>query len=180
MKLYFIAILPPEDIREKIKGFKLEMAEKFGASHALKLPAHITLKSPFKLPEGQEENLVNHLQRFVEGKIAFHLQLHNFGSFPPRVLFVDVENKKPVIDLYGSLQQHLAPSFPIADQDNQFHPHLTIATRDLQRKIFPKAWEEFKNREYTASFEVNAISLMKHNGKNWDIYSNFRFSNIEK
>lgn len=179
MELYFIAILPPEDIREQIKGFKLEVAEKFGARHALKLPAHITLQSPFKLPEAQEKDLVNHLQNFVEGKVAFNLHLNNFGSFPPRVLFVDVGNKKPVIDLHESLQQHLSPFFPMADEHKRFHPHLTVATRDLQRKAFPKAWEEFKNRKYQASFEVKTIVLMKHNGKNWDITAEFKFSTRE-
>ncbi|UJH91222.1 hypothetical protein LZ575_21950 [Antarcticibacterium sp. 1MA-6-2] len=61
MKLYFIAILPPEDIRRQIKDFKMEIALKYGAKHALKLPAHITLKSPFKILELQEKNLIDNL-----------------------------------------------------------------------------------------------------------------------
>lgn len=174
MDLYFIAILPPEDIRQQIKGFKLEMAEKYGARHALKLPAHITLQSPFKLPEAQEEYLDNSLKNFAEGESAFDLWLNNFGRFPPRVLFVDVENKEPVIELQERLRQHLAKDFQMTDQDNSFHPHLTIATRDLQQKLFSAAWEEVKNRKYRAAFKVNHLTLMKHNGKEWEINSSFQ------
>ncbi|MBI6116478.1 2'-5' RNA ligase family protein [Salegentibacter maritimus] len=66
MPLYFIAIMLPEEISMRIKSLKLEIAEKYEAKHALKLPAHITLQIPFKIPETEEEKLIEALQGFAE------------------------------------------------------------------------------------------------------------------
>ena len=46
--LYFIGILPPEDIKKKITDIKHVVARKFGSKHALNSPPHITLRMPFK------------------------------------------------------------------------------------------------------------------------------------
>lgn len=173
MKLYFLAILPPENILEEIKHFKLEIAEKYAAKHALKLPAHITIKRPFKMNEVQEKDLVNSLNKFAVEKVPFEVKLKDFSSFPPRVIFVEVENKKPVVEFYNYLQQHLESNPQLKDQDEHFHPHLTVATRDLQIGKFSKAWEEFRNKKYRAAFKVDKFSLMKHNGKQWEIAENF-------
>lgn len=40
MELYFIAILPPKDLDDKIKELKQEFAQKYGAKRALRLPAY--------------------------------------------------------------------------------------------------------------------------------------------
>jgi 2'-5' RNA ligase len=39
----------------------------------------------------------------------------------------------------------------------ELHPHITIATRDLDSSTFVKAWPHFKNREFKASFDVKSL-----------------------
>lgn len=51
-----------------------------------------------------------------------------------------------------------------------FHPHLTLAFRDLKKPEFYKAWEEFKDRKFNAGFVVNSISLLKHDGMQWQLF----------
>jgi 2'-5' RNA ligase len=41
--LYFIALLPPAGLRADIETLKEEMHRRFGARHALKAPAHLTI-----------------------------------------------------------------------------------------------------------------------------------------
>jgi 2'-5' RNA ligase len=52
-------------------------------------------------------------------------------------------------------------------KDQPFHPHLTLAFRDLKKNIYPEAWEEFSQKTFTADFVVEKFMLLKHNGRVW-------------
>lgn len=174
MNLYLIAIIPPEDIRTEIQHFKEEMRDRFGAEHALKLPAHITLLSPFKIKEEREFQLLQTLEVFASTRKPFHLRLSGFGDFAPRVLFVKVVENESVTDLQRDINKNLSV-IPDIPEEKNFHPHVTIATRDLQEALFPAARKFLSSRDYETRFEVNEFSLMKHNGREWEIFMDFEF-----
>lgn len=56
--LYFIALVPPLELRARIEALKEEMHRRFGARHALKAPAHLTLQMPFRHSPEQEQELL--------------------------------------------------------------------------------------------------------------------------
>ena len=58
-------------------------------------------------------------------------------------------------------------------QDRPYHPHLTLAFRDLRKSQYHLAWQEFSNREFKAEFMADKIALLKHNGKRWDVIKEF-------
>lgn len=178
MSLYFIALLPPEKIRSSIKAFKLEIADKYNARHALKLPAHITLQPPIKLEITREKQLEQVLENFCVTQRSFELKLNGFGSFPPRVIFAQVRNKQPVIELHDALQKALRENDFLKGNKtpDNFHPHVTIATRDLDPESFSAAWTHFEAREFKVSFAVESFFLLKHTGKSWEIYKEFLFN----
>lgn len=174
MNLYLIAILPPEDIRIEIQYLKEEMKERFGAEHALKLPAHITLISPFKIKAEREFQLLQNLEVFATTRKPFHLRLSGFGNFDHRVLFVEVVEKQRMVDLREDLYKNLLviPGIP---QEKDFYPHMTIATRDLQETLFPAAREFLSSKDYESRFEVHGLSLLRHNGNEWETFMDFPF-----
>lgn len=176
-KHYFIALVPHAELREKIKELKLEMKERFYASHALKAPAHITLQMPFRRPEEEEETIIAGLTRFSSTRHPFDVHLNGFDAFPPRVIFVKVINHKPVVELHEAFQAFLRNELKFSDKEimDRFHPHMTIATRDLSKKMFHKAWPEFKDRAFEDSFLAESLHLLKHNGKHWELYREFGF-----
>lgn len=88
MKLYFIALIPPSEVEGRIHSLKQEMSRRFGASKALRLPAHITVQIPFWFREQEELSLLQILENFAQEMQPFKVELSGFGSFPPRVLFV--------------------------------------------------------------------------------------------
>ena len=178
-QLYLIALIPHEKLKNDVRKLKLEMKERFQASHALKAPAHITLQMPFRRDEEFEETLTSKLESFAEGQQPFNIHIDGFDAFPPRVLFLKIDNHEPIADLHSDLQPVLRESLDFSDKEimDRFHPHLTIATRDLSKKMFYKAWPEFKERKFRASFTVDSLHLLKHNGKHWDLYMEFGFSN---
>ncbi|MEX0662183.1 MAG: 2'-5' RNA ligase family protein [Balneolaceae bacterium] len=177
-QLYFIALLPPEEIRQDVRQLKLGMKKRFDASHALKSPAHITLQIPFRREEKMESEMIGSLQKFAADQSKFMISLNGFGSFLPRVLFIKIEDHQPVQNLHSKMNVVLINSLSFTQKEikQQLHPHLTIATRDLSKAAFHDAWTEYKDREFRASFDVNSLYLLKHNGKFWDVFREFPFN----
>lgn len=177
MDLYFIAIIPDSELRERIRKVKERMKAEYGAGHALKSPAHITLQMPFKRSPEDEASISKALRRFVTGEKSFTVDLDGFGAFAPRVIFSKISEPEPVRALHSRLKQVLMTElhFSPAEIMKDVQPHITVATRDLAREAFSEAWPELQKEEFKASFDVLSIFLLKHNGSNWDILEEFLF-----
>ncbi len=178
-ELYFIALVPDAELRERVRRLKEEMSEKFEARHALKSPAHITLQMPFKRPLQHESAIITELTGFASQEQPFRIDLSGFGSFVPRVIFIRVIEPVPIIKLHSGLKKILVDRlrFDTGDLTQTVQPHMTIATRDLSREMYNYAWPTFMNREFESSFEVKSMFLLKHNGRNWDLFREFNFRN---
>lgn len=179
MDLYFIAIIPYSELRERIRKVKERMKAEYGAGHALKSPAHITLQMPFKRSPEDETSISGALRRFVTGEQYFTVDLDGFGAFAPRVIFIKIPEPEAVRALHSRLKQVLMTElhFSPAEIMKDVQPHITVATRDLAKEAFSEAWPELQNEEFKASFDVQSIFLLKHNGRNWDILEEFPFGN---
>jgi len=177
MKLYLLALIPPDPVCDDIRRLKLDMKSRFGSGHALKAPAHITLQMPFRKQEADEATFSGALSRFSAGQNPFTLRLSGFGCFQPRVLFVRVMPAEPVRSLHHELKPVLKQDIGIPEKQisESITPHMTIATRDLTEAQFERAWPEFRDKPYEAEFTVNALYLLKHNGKFWDVHREYPF-----
>jgi 2'-5' RNA ligase len=177
MDLYFIAIIPYSELREKIRKIKERMKSEYGAGHALKSPAHITLQMPFKRSSEDETIISETLRRFVTGEKSFTVDLDGFGAFAPRVIFIKISVPEPVRALHSKLREVLMTElhFSPAEVMKDVQPHITVATRDLAKEAFSEAWPELQKEEFKASFDVRSICLLKHNGRDWDILEEFPF-----
>ncbi len=169
VKKYFLAIVIPEPLFEKTEAVKQKLFEDHGLKGALRSPAHITLHRPFEWKEEKEDLLIKKLCEFKFGR-SISVDLKNFGCFEPKVLFIDVVENTELNDLQNGLVQFVKFNLNIFNQANDlraYHPHVTIAFRDLKKELFYKAWEEYKNKVFDASFTVNNFVLLKHNGSVW-------------
>lgn len=177
MDQYFIALLPPEAMREQVKKLKEEIKDKYQSKKALRLPAHITLQPPFKMEEEQLPHVIKVLEEFAGTQQDFKVELSGFGAFPPRVLFIEVANPDPVAHVYQALHEVMLQILPVEDKNKnrKFHPHITVATRDLHQRQFRPAWEEFRERDFSASFTADSLTIFRHNGKTWSILREFPF-----
>lgn len=175
--LYFIALIPDENIREEVRLLKEEISERYGAKHALKSPAHITLQRPFRRMEVQEEKLIRTLKEFAAVQKDFKIRLSGFDRFEPRVIFIKISEHKRLKKIHFDLKEVLLKELDFQEKEisKNMHPHMTLATRDLEPDYFYKAWAEFKDRGFEADFWVKSIFLLKHNGKYWDIFKEFPF-----
>lgn len=179
MELYFIALIPHDELRNEIRAVKERMRSAYGAGHALKSPAHITLQMPFKKNSRDEDAISAALEKFAIEEKPFTVRLDGFGCFAPRVIFIRLEDPDPVKSVHGRLKKILAeqPGFSAGEIMHDVQPHITIATRDLTKEAFREAWPEFQDKEFRGTFEVHSLFLLKHNGKSWDIHKEFSFGN---
>jgi len=177
VNLYLLALVPHIELLDEIEALKEEIKERFNAAHALKSPAHITLQMPFRRSVEDEPYLINTLQEFAAGQNALLIKLSGFDCFLPRVIFVKVIDHGPVISAHAQLKQALIDNMKFEEKEvtQNIHPHMTIASRDLDVEAFNKAWVEFEKREFKASFWAKSLFLLKHNGESWDIYREFLF-----
>jgi 2'-5' RNA ligase len=54
-----------------------------------------------------------------------------------------------------------------------FHPHITIAFRDLKKSMFAKAWQEFSSKKFEAVWQVKVIVLLKNEDNQWRVLKEF-------
>jgi len=167
--LYFIAIVTPEAINQQILEWKHYMREQFHCIVALKSPAHITLIPPFEMGETAQPEMQALLEPFAARQQRFPIRLKNFDAFKPRVIYTDVLPNPSLSALQTSLEATLLQSqrFAIKKDDRPFHPHITIANRDLKKEDFPQAWQHFQQLTYEAVFTAGAITLLKLNDHRW-------------
>ncbi|WP_421763876.1 RNA 2',3'-cyclic phosphodiesterase [Ekhidna sp.] len=170
--LYFIAVVPPGDIQEEITQLKHEIAEKYGSSHALKSPPHITLHMPFKWKEKRFNELANVMNKLNEDLTPFQVELKGFDFFEPRVVFVDVAENEKLNQLQKEVVNACRKELKLDNanyKDRPFHPHVTIGFRDLKKQMFYAARKEFENRALNYEFTVHRVELLKHDGFRWNV-----------
>jgi 2'-5' RNA ligase len=177
MNMYFIALVFPAEINLQVMKWKLWMKEKFGCEAALRSPAHITLIPPCWMKPELENDLILSINRFAANQHKFQVRLANFSNFKPRVIFVDVVPSGTLTVLQKDLGEFLLSldKYPFKPDERSFHPHVTIATRDLYKRDFYEAWEVFKEKSFEAEWLADSISLLRHNKKNWDVIATSQF-----
>ncbi|MCS3796221.1 RNA 2',3'-cyclic phosphodiesterase [Niastella sp. OAS944] len=175
---YFMAIVAPDEINQQVLEWKHYMLQHFNCKVALRSPAHVTLIPPFNMPDTMQHELEEVLLEFAQEQLSFPIHLKNFAAFKPRVLYVHVQPNTHLSDLQARLETYLMNiNFPIKREERAFHPHVTIANRDLQKHDFPRAWQYFQQLQYEVIFPANTISLLRHNGEIWEVANSFPLSN---
>ncbi|HUC79819.1 MAG TPA: RNA 2',3'-cyclic phosphodiesterase [Flavisolibacter sp.] len=177
MQMFFAAIVLPDSLNEKILAYKKWMQEKYGCRVALKSPAHITIVPPFWTEPANKEALQQDLQTISNDITSFRLQTDGFSAFKPRTIFVAVKENEDLRQVKKTSDNFLhQTNYGIKIETRPFHPHITIATRDLHKKDFAEAWPHFENKAFEETFEATGISLLKHNGRIWEVVFTSRFA----
>jgi 2'-5' RNA ligase len=174
--LYLIAVLPPAHLSEQIDDIRKECAERYDVKAALKPPVHITLFRPFFL-DTERENWLIKLLLPATGQPPFHQEIENFDSFNMHVVFLCAIKNASITALQRCISSVINRNKidPKEVKGNTlFRPHITIAYRDIPPEVFPVMWEEYKNRKFKRNFMVESFSLLKHDGKRWNLLCEFR------
>lgn len=175
---YFLAIIPPVNISERVLEIKTHFRDHYNCKAPLRSPAHITLHMPFTFKEKKEGELVSKLRNAVTHQPDFKVVLDDFGAFAPRTIYIAVKENEQLMHFQRELTQLAKRELGLFNtnyKDQGYHPHITVAFRDLKKALFPDAWAEFQERKFSADFEVSSYWLLKHNGKEWQLHVEFPF-----
>ena len=172
--LFFIAIIPPEEIFSEVVVYKKFCSQNYASNRALNSPPHITLVPPFRMERREIEQQYEKMQKVAGFQESFYVTCNGFGHFGKRVVYILIEQNDHLIRLKDGLFEFYGNKEP-AGKEKAYHPHMTIAFRDLEAEQFDKAWKYFKEKDYFRMFSCNSFHLLKHNGKSWDIIKEFKF-----
>jgi 2'-5' RNA ligase len=176
---YFIALLPPAEIATELEAYKLYCAEKFNSKASLRSPAHLTLIMPFLWKEKKENILEEKLSAFCATEKPFTVAIENFAAFAPRVIYAYVVADEPLLGFQHRIARYVKQTFYLLHPnryDLPWHPHITIAFRDLKKEIFPLAHTHFQNQKLNCTWVVKQAVLLKQNNKVWLPYMQFNFA----
>jgi 2'-5' RNA ligase len=176
MTRYFLAIIPPEPLATEIDEIKQHFADEYSSKGALRSPAHITLHMPFQWKEAKEERLINLLAQTTKFD-SFDIQLNSYGAFYPKTIFIQNEYCQSLMDFQVALSRYTKREMQLFNSTHNrgYNPHITVAFRDLKQEAFEKAWATFKKKTFDAAFTVSSFWLLKHDGKVWKAFKEFRF-----
>lgn len=106
------------------------------------------------------------MHSFAKEQQSFNVELRNFDRFDKRVIFITVGENELLFKMQRSLHKLLEKSPILSTKyEYRFHPHLTIAHKDLAPEFFLKAWNYFSTIKYERTFRARAISLLKHENR---------------
>ena len=175
--LYFIALLLPDQVSASVDQIKHDIAANFQSKAALRSPPHITLHMPFRLPDKKKEKLNMVLESFAQNHMPFELTIKGFGAFPPRVIYIGVAPNEQLDSLQAALLREMRREMNTFNgnyKERGFHPHITIAFRDLKPRNFKAAWEIYQKETLFSQFIVPRITLLKHDGKLWKVDKQYK------
>lgn len=169
--LYFAALIPPEPVYSLTQDLRLYCADKFDAHHALKSPPHITLLSPFRCEPGHIDDAIMTIQSVCSNTAAFSVRLNGFGHFNRKVLYLKTDTNTSLMSFQEKLEETARSHeelFHYNYHPRPFHPHLTLAFKDLSEAMFEKAWIEFRDKPFEAQFTADRLIILKHTGERWE------------
>lgn len=173
---YLLATLPPEPVFADIWALKQEVHRRTGSRNAVRLPPHITLLPPFLLPPAEFEPRAQAvLADFAATQPPVEVGLRDFAWFGDRTLFVRVVEAEALQRLHAALLARCRAALPeVPLETRPFTPHMTLATRDLPPAQVLALRADFAARRYAASFPVTALTLFRHDGRQWQPIGAFR------
>ncbi|MFT7084533.1 MAG: 2'-5' RNA ligase [Vicingaceae bacterium] len=173
MPKYFLAVLPPLVLSEEIIGFQKEIENRFGSIHAQKTPPHITVIPPFDCESEKMDNFIEKTTTFLNdiSIVDVDIRLENFQRFESRTLFVDVAKNEVFEKLCKELKLlfNLQKIIKQRMEKHYFIPHVTIANKDIKKREFKAAWEDFKEREYQRNFKLKSFAILELVEKKWEV-----------
>ena len=166
-----MALVLPHALDEKIKPLKQKMFDRYRSRTGLKSPAHITMVPPFWMEPQHEAGLKEAMDALGKKVQPFDLTTNGLSTFAPRTIFIAVAENASLHALKKESDTYWQgyAQWGVRTDNRPFHPHITIATRDLQRAHFFDAWPQFEKTPWEESWEAASLSLLRHNGACWEV-----------
>lgn len=116
----------------------------------------------FQAAEGMENTLIRWMHKIISSHQVFGVTLNDFSGIKPHTLYIRVKDHLPFQQL-GSALQVIEPFLNNNGSAGRYtiaRPHLDLA-RQLKAATYHQAVEIYAQRNFTATFLVNELVLMR-------------------
>ena len=174
---YFLALIPPPEVLQKVQDLKLVIRDEFGIKYALKSPPHVTLKMPFNYNEAKEMLLEQKLRDFLKAQMPITVRISGVGNFGNRVIFLGIEKTRELVELQSSLKVFCKKELNLVDElsDRNYHPHMTVAFKDLKPSQFGGVLGLVKGGSFEAEYLASDLMILKRIEQKWILYKKIQF-----
>lgn len=173
---YLIALLPPHEIATEVTKIKIDLHDNFGLKQALKGPAHITLQMPFLLKEKKLEKLDQCLKNVASTCESFEIVLNGYGKFTSGTYFISVVENTLLRSMHTQLARELQLALGLVSgtyKNKTFSPHITVAYRDVKKRIMPKIDAYLLDRQYQNFFDLEELCLLEFINMEWELLKKY-------
>ena len=158
---YSIVAFPDQQIQQQILEEKIFFHNRFCSFQPVEKESFIMI-AQYYAKEVMEETLIRWLQNISRIQNSFIITLNNFSSIPPDTIYLRVQEAENFIQLCRSIK--IIDGFVQANDcpPVQFmtKPLIKIAS-GLPENIYKNVLCEYAERNFTASFKVEKLSLLK-------------------
>ncbi|MDB5197764.1 MAG: hypothetical protein JWP88_2135 [Flaviaesturariibacter sp.] len=146
------------------------MLENFNCRVALRSPAHITLIPPFRMYADKQQDFYKALDLLANSIEPFTIETGHFDSFGKRTLFLESVLSPPLKQLHSSINNWVKghPVFGTSIDNRPFHPHITIANRDLTPDAFKAGKAYFAEQQAGLAWLAEGLGVLRLK-KNWEV-----------
>lgn len=165
---WFVALMLPAELTERVNCVSKDLSERYNTQVSTAAP-HITLIPPFHATKAQLTHLKTDLREFSAAQAPVQVTLQGFQAFPKRVLYVNVTSPGEIGPLKSSLDDALPRSrhFLPASRGG-FVPHVSVASKKVQKNAFDAAWGELQNKEFEGAWLATELTLLLfENNRQW-------------
>jgi 2'-5' RNA ligase len=176
--LKLIAIIPPEPVFSQVREEQKNIAATWGPKHALRTPPHITLVPPMLLTASEVGWIYGIAYAIAGNQTPFPLQLKDYSSFKPRVIFISPVVNEPLLNLHEIWHEAITTRMPhvlAKYPEKPYHPHLTLAHKDVTHPQFDSLWKYFSTKSFEAHFEVDRFCILTHTDDGWVLDKDYLF-----
>ena len=171
---HFIGVLLPENLTQRLEGYRRYMNQQYGCRSGFGTPIHVTLVPPFQLPAPctTADMAAALAQMVAENKWhPFNAKIEGFDAFGDRTLFAKVIPSAVWTAFRAAVCSAVAQASPgaVRKDTRPFQPHITVANRDIPPGASTEALEYLNELELKAIFPVDNITIFERKEKRWII-----------
>ena len=157
---YQLAIIPNEDLRQRVQQVRNDFAEKYQLARAWKGAAHLMLVR-FRQVEMLEDKLQHILKAIIMGIRPFRIGIDGYASSPSHSIHLNITTGTALMELVKQLKQ---AGRIMRSSDGEPHwiqdPTITIADKLLPWQ-YEQGWADYQQRSFSSGFMADELVLLK-------------------
>ena len=161
---YLLIFSCDEVTKAHITGVKEFFERRYGCKFAANLTPHMTVMQCI-IHESKIDRVIQGCRKVAEISAPFNMELDGFNKYDHGTMYVDVADAASekiiaiVKKLKADIDKHIQQWSP-AEHEYCKDPHYTIA-RNMTDKQMEQAWFEWRYQQFSASFHVNEMQLLR-------------------